>query len=164
MQNMLQRCEGSEVNRQNFQRALPILHASLHALLTGGGHALHRELPQTASHHCHGSELAAGPRVGAVGILSVQPVLGVTTHPPTVVCADQRHLHLDPSASCPDGGTSRLKKNKNQPEPLSSPLGLIGQNKVPAAAEAEGSSRERDTLQPVGSNRTESSFTHTPPP
>lgn len=51
--------------------ALPIFHASLHALLTGRGHTLNRELSQTARHHCHSSELAAGARAGAVGILTV---------------------------------------------------------------------------------------------
>lgn len=99
-------------NRENIQRALPILHARLHALLAGGRHTLHGELPQTASHHGHGSELAAGACVGAVGILSVQPVLGVATHPPAVVRAHQRHLHPGFSASCPDGGSSRLKKDE----------------------------------------------------
>lgn len=49
-------------------------------------------------------------------------------------------------------------------KPKNSPLGLVGQNKVPEVGMDEGSSRERDTLQPVGSNYTESSFTHTPPP
>lgn len=53
------------------RRVLPILHARLHALLTGGRHTLNRELSQAASNHRYCSELAAGARVGAVGILSV---------------------------------------------------------------------------------------------
>lgn len=67
--------------------SLPILHASLHALLAGGRHALDRELSKTASHHGHSSELAAGACVGAVGVLTVEPVLRVAAHPPTVVRA-----------------------------------------------------------------------------
>lgn len=93
---------------------LPILHARLHALFTGGRNALNGELSQAASNHRHCSELAAGARVGAVGILSVEPVLRVAAYPPAVVRTHQRHLHPDFGVKLSEyAGTVNLKtKNK----------------------------------------------------
>lgn len=89
-------------------RVLPILHARLHALFTGGRHALNRELSQAASNHRDRSELAAGARVGAVGVLSVEPVLRVAAYPPTVVRTHERHLHPDFGRSCPNVPVRRI--------------------------------------------------------
>lgn len=57
-----------------------------------------------------------------------------------------------------------IKKNPN--EKNDPPFGFNRAEQSPSGGGggSEGSSRERDTLQPGGSNYTESSFTHTPPP
>lgn len=80
-------CGGDLGISDHFRHVLPILHASLHALFAGRRHTLNRQLSQAASHHRHSSELAAGACVGAIGVLSVKPVLCVAAYTPAVVRA-----------------------------------------------------------------------------
>lgn len=81
---------------------LPIFHACSQAVASRGGHVLHRQLAQAAGHHRHSTELAFGPQTWAVGVLSVQSVLGAAANS-SVVRAHKWHLHADgepPQTGC----------------------------------------------------------------